>query len=154
VIGAIIPHDSLVARDLRRRLEDLVVVLLLPAFFAITGLRTALGLLRTSEHWLWFGAILAVAVAGKVGGAALPARLTGQTWREAATLGVLMNTRGLMELIVLNLGLELGLVSETLFAMMVLMAVATTVATGPLLNLLMPSAARLQIPGDDPRLKE
>jgi Kef-type K+ transport system membrane component KefB len=149
LLGELLPHDSRLARDLAARVEDLVVVLLLPAFFAITGLRTALGLLHTADHWLWFAAILAVAVVGKVGGAALPARLTGLGWRDAATLGVLMNTRGLMELVALNLGLELGLVTETLFAMLVLMAVATTVATGPLLNLLVPREAPVPVPGDE-----
>jgi Kef-type K+ transport system membrane component KefB len=148
LLGALVPHDSKLARDLAARVEDVVLVLLLPAFFAVTGLRTQLGLLGTWEHWLWFLAVLAVACAGKLGGAALPARLTGLGWRDAATLGVLMNTRGLMELIVLNVGLELGLISRTLFALMVLMAVATTVATGPLLSLLIPAPARVQIPGE------
>jgi Kef-type K+ transport system membrane component KefB len=142
-LGALVPHDSKLARDLAARTEDLVLVLLLPAFFAITGLRTQLGLLGTLDHWLWFLAILALACVGKVGGAALPARLTGLGWRESATLGVLMNTRGLMELIVLNVGLDLRIISHTVFALLVLMAVATTVATGPLLGLLMP-AARVQ----------
>jgi Kef-type K+ transport system membrane component KefB len=147
LLGALVPHDSRLARDLAARIEDVVLVLLLPAFFAVTGLRTQLGLLRTGEHWLWFLAVLAVACAGKLGGAAVPARLTGLSWRDAASVGVLMNTRGLMELIVLNIGLELRLISGTLFALLVLMAVVTTVATGPLLELLMPKASRVQIPG-------
>jgi Kef-type K+ transport system membrane component KefB len=147
LLGALVPHDSKLARDLAARVEDVVLVLLLPAFFAVTGLRTQLGLLRTWEHWLWFLAVLAVACAGKLGGAALPARLSGLAWREAASLGVLMNTRGLMELIVLNVGLELRIISGTLFALLVLMAVATTVATGPLLGLLLPRAQRVQVPG-------
>jgi len=82
----------------------------------------------------------------------VPARLTGLSWRDAASVGILMNTRGLMELIVLNIGLELGLISGTLFALMVLMAVATTVSTGPVLELLMPRAERVQDPGG--RLQE
>jgi Kef-type K+ transport system membrane component KefB len=147
LLGALVPHDSKLARDMAARVEDVVLVLLLPAFFAVTGLRTQLGLLGTWEHWLWFLAVLAIACAGKFGGAAVPARLTGLPWREAASLGLLMNTRGLMELIVLNIGLELRIISGTLFALLVLMAVATTVATGPLLGLLMPAPARVQIPG-------
>lgn len=152
LLGALVPHDSKLARALAARVEDVVLVLLLPAFFAVTGLRTQLGLLQTWEHWLWFLAVLAVACAGKLGGAAVPARLTGLAWRDAASLGVLMNTRGLMELIVLNIGLELRIISGTLFAMLVLMAVATTVATGPLLAVLMPASARVPIPGG--RLQE
>jgi K+:H+ antiporter len=147
LLGALVPHDSRLARDLAGRIEDVVLVLLLPAFFAVTGLRTRLGLLGTWEHWLWFLAVLAVACAGKLVGAAVPARLTGLSWRDATSLGILMNTRGLMELIVLNIGLELGLISGALFALMVLMAVATTISTGPFLELLMPRARSVQVPG-------
>ncbi len=147
LLGALVPHDSRLARDLAGRIEDVVLVLLLPAFFAVTGLRTQLGLLGTWEHWLWFLAVLAVACAGKLAGAAVPARMTGLNWRDAASVGILMNTRGLMELIVLNIGLELGLISGTLFAVMILMAVATTVATGPILERLMPRSERVQVPG-------
>lgn len=131
--GAVIPHRSAVARRLRERLHDFTVVLLLPVFFALTGLRTSVDLIR-GEHWWTCTAILAVACAGKVGGTAIAARLGGIPWRESAVLGALMNTRGLMELIVLNVGLELGVISPTLFAMLVMMAVATTFATTPLLD--------------------
>ncbi|MFN0008948.1 MAG: cation:proton antiporter [Planctomycetota bacterium] len=136
LLGAVIPHDSLVARDIRGKLEDAVVVLLLPVFFAFTGLRTELGLLDGPAEWLTCGAIVAVASAGKFGGTFFAARATGSAWREAAELGVLMNTRGLMELIVLNVGLDLGVLSPSLFAMFVLMALVTTLATTPLLELL------------------
>ena len=142
-LGALVPHDCRLARELAGRIEDLVIVLLLPGFFAVTGLRTQLGLVGDLDHWLLCLAILAVACLGKVGGAMAAARLTGLAWREAAALGVLMNTRGLMELIVLNVGLDLGLVSGTLFAMMVFMAIVTTVATGPLL-----AALGIGRPGD------
>jgi Kef-type K+ transport system membrane component KefB len=135
-LGALVPHESKLAQELSTRVEDVVLVLLLPAFFAVTGLRTELGLLRTGEQWLLFLAILAVACAGKIGGALAAARATGLAWRESAALGVLMNTRGLMELIVLNVGLDLGLISPTLFTMMVFMAVFTTLATAPLLAVL------------------
>ena len=133
--GAIIPHDSTVARVLRDRLQDFVVVMLLPAFFAFTGLRTQIGLIH-GEEWLICGVIILVACAGKFGGSTLAARVTGMNWREAASLGILMNTRGLMELIVLNIGLDLGVISPTLFAMLVIMAVVTTLATTPILDAL------------------
>ena len=135
-LGAVIPHDSGMARELTDRLEDLVVVLLLPAFFAFTGMRTQIGLVSGAGEWGVCGLILLVACVGKFGGSALAARLTGLGWRDAAALGVLMNTRGLMELIVLNIGLELHVISPTLFAMLVLMAVTTTVMTTPLLTLI------------------
>lgn len=135
-LGALVPHDSLLAREIQHRLEDLVVVLLLPAFFAFTGMRTQIGLVQGAESWAMAGAILAVACLGKFGGSALAARLTGSPWREAGSIGVLMNTRGLMELVVLNIGLDLRVISPTLFAMMVLMALVTTFATTPVLHLL------------------
>lgn len=135
-LGAMFPHDSHLARDIGRKLEDLVTVLLLPAFFAFTGLRTQIGLVSGWENWLWCGLIIAVATLGKFGGTLAAARLTGLGWRESSSLGVLMNTRGLMELIVLNIGLELRIISPTLFAMLVLMALATTMATTPILHLI------------------
>jgi K+:H+ antiporter len=136
VLGAVIPHDSGMARELTDRLEDIVVVLLLPAFFAFTGMRTQIGLVSSGAEWLMCGVILAVASFGKFGGSLVAARLTGLGWRDSASLGILMNTRGLMELIVLNIGLELKVISPTLFAMLVIMAVVTTFATTPILHLL------------------
>jgi Kef-type K+ transport system membrane component KefB len=136
LLGSVIPHDSEVARDIRGKLEDAVVVLLLPVFFAFTGMRTELGLLSGPAEWLACAGIVLVASVGKFGGTLLSARATGSTWRESAELGVLMNTRGLMELIVLNVGLDLGVLSPALFAMFVLMAVVTTLATTPILQLL------------------
>jgi Kef-type K+ transport system membrane component KefB len=138
LLGAVIPHDSAVARAFTRKLEDLVTVLLLPAFFAFTGMRTQIGLVSGMDQWLVCGLILLVATAGKFGGTLAAARLTGLGWRDGAALGLLMNTRGLMELIALNIGLDLRVISPTLFAMMVLMALATTMATTPLLHLLTP----------------
>ena len=140
LLGAVIPHDSDLARDLTRKLEDVVTVLLLPAFFAFTGLRTQIGLVAGPEQGFICGMIILTATAGKFGGTLGAARLTGLGWRSAAALGVLMNTRGLMELIVLNIGYDLGIISPTLFAMMVLMALATTLATTPVLGLLVPAA--------------
>jgi Kef-type K+ transport system membrane component KefB len=141
LLGAVVPHDSALARELTRKFEDLVTVLLLPAFFAFTGLRTEIGLVSGWEGWLACGLITLVATVGKFGGTAAAARLTGLDWHTAASLGVLMNTRGLMELIVLNIGLDLGVISPALFAMMVLMALATTLGTTPALHLLQKGAA-------------
>ena len=148
LLGAIIAPESLLARELKRKLEDLVVVLLLPAFFAVTGLRTQIGLLNSSTDWLVAAAVLCVACVGKVGGTTLAARLTGLSLRESAALGILMNTRGLMELIILNVGLDMGMISPRLFAMMVLMAVFTTLMTTPLLQLLNRSRTRDEAAGD------
>jgi Kef-type K+ transport system membrane component KefB len=136
LLGAIVPHESLLAKAMRQRLEDVVVVFLLPAFFAFTGMRTQIGLVHGAGHVFVCAVIIAVACLGKFGGTAVAARLSGLGARDAASLGVLMNTRGLMELIVLNVGLDLGVLSPTLFAMMVIMALVTTVATTPLLHLL------------------
>lgn len=135
-LGAVTPHDSGLARELTDRLEDLLVVLLLPAFFAFTGLRTQIGLLGGGEEWMLALLIILVASVGKFGGSALAARFTGLSWRDASALGILMNTRGLVELIVLNIGFDFGIISPVLFAMLVLMALVTTVSTTPILHLI------------------
>jgi Kef-type K+ transport system membrane component KefB len=134
LIGVVVPHDSLLARELSGKLKDLVVVLLLPAFFAFTGMRTQLALIDGVGGWLICGIIVVIACAGKVGGSSVAARMSGLSWHDAAGLGILMNTRGLMELVVLNIGLEMKLISPTLFAMMVVMAIVTTLATSPALR--------------------
>jgi Kef-type K+ transport system membrane component KefB len=139
LLGAVIPHDSRLAREFTARFRDLVVVLLLPAFFAYTGMRTEIGLVSGWQNWLICGAVILVATLGKFGGTVVAARLTGHTWRTASALGMLMNTRGLMGLIVLDIGLNLGVISPTLFAMMVLMALVTTMATAPALKWLAPA---------------
>lgn len=136
LLGAVIPHDSALARDVTAKIHDLVVVLLLPAFFAFTGMRTQIGLVNGLNQWLVCGLIILVASVGKFGGSSVAARITGLSWRQSASLGILMNTRGLMELIVLNVALDLGALKPTLFTMLVLMAVVTTVATTPVLHLL------------------
>ncbi|HEV3339612.1 MAG TPA: cation:proton antiporter [Pirellulales bacterium] len=141
LLGAVIPHDSQIAREFTTKLKDTVTVLLLPAFFAYTGMRTQINLVSGWENWLWCGAIVLVATIGKFGGTLAAARLTGLSWRDAAALGTLMNTRGLMELIILNIGLDLGVISPTLFAMMVVMALVTTAATAPILQRLIPGAS-------------
>jgi len=133
LLGAVIPHDSRLAAVLRERVEYPVTILLLPAFFAFAGMRTEIGLLASAHAWLMCAAIIVVATGGKFGAGMLAARAVGHEWRQAAGLGILMNTRGLMELIVLNVGLDLGIISPALFTMMVLMALVTTMATTPLL---------------------
>ena len=125
----------------REKLEDLVVVLLLPMFFAYSGLRTQIGLLDSAAGLAaCAGSSSSSRALGKFGGSAVAARLTGLRWREAGALGILMNTRGLMELIVLNIGLDLDVISPTLFAMMVIMALVTTFMTTPLLEVVYPPA--------------
>ena len=136
LFGAIIPHDSRLAAVLHERFDPLVTLLLLPAFFAFTGMRTEIGLLSTAADWGLCAAIITVAVAGKFGAVTLVGRITGMAWRQAAQLGTLMNTRGLMELIVLNVGLELGVISPRLFTMFVIMAIVTTMATTPILRII------------------
>ena len=142
LLGAVIPHDCDVARDFRNKLEDIVKILLLPAFFAYTGMKTQIGLVSSGQEWLMVAIIILVATVGKFGGTYVAARCTGLPGRTSAALGILMNTRGLMELIVLNIGLEMGVISPTLFAMMVLMALITTMATTPILQLLVPAQLR------------
>ena len=134
LLGAVIPHDSRLAQELTHKLKDVVTVLLLPAFFALAGLRTEIGLMSGWENWLICAAIIAVATLGKFGGTFVAARVTGHDSRSAAALGAMMNTRGLMGLIVLDIGLNLGVISPTLFAMMVVMALVTTMATAPALK--------------------
>ena len=134
--GAVMPNHERLRSFFRERLESFTTVLLLPLFFAFTGLRTQIGLLTDVESWLLCMAIICVAVAGKFGGSTLAARWTGIGWKDSMAIGVLMNTRGLMELIVLNIGYDMGILSPRIFAMMVIMALVTTFMAGPLLHLL------------------
>ncbi len=136
LFGALVPAHGRLAVGLRERMESVVLVLLLPAFFALTGMRTRIGLLASGADWLACAAIVAVATVGKLGGTALAARASGMEWRSATALGILMNTRGLMELIVLNLGLDLGVITPEVFTMMVVMALVTTFTTPLALDLL------------------
>jgi Kef-type K+ transport system membrane component KefB len=133
-LGAIIPSDSKLAHEMTDRLEDVLVVLLLPTFFAFTGLRTRIGLVSGTEAWLLCLLTIAVASIGKFGGSFVAARLTGMGWREASALGVLMNTRGMAELIVLNIGLQLRVINPRMFAILVIMSLATTLATTPIVH--------------------
>ena len=132
LFGAIIPKESLVSSQLSRNIENLVKIMFLPAFFAFTGMRTEFGLLTTVGDWLLCGAIILLATLGKFGGTWVAARFSGMSSVDSAALGILMNTRGLVELIVLNIGLDLKILSPTLFTMLVLMALVTTFATSPI----------------------
>ena len=138
LFGAVLPKEGNLSTALAEKIETVAVGLLLPLFFAFSGLRTQLGLLDSPHQWLVTGAIIAVATLGKFGGSAIAARFTGLTWRESSAIGILMNTRGLMELIVLNIGLDLGVISPTVFTMLVVMALVTTFITTPVLRLVYP----------------
>lgn len=133
--GVIMPSHEGLRNFLRERIEPFSAGFLLPLFFAFTGLRTQIGLLNDWQSWLMCLAVIGVAIAGKLGGSMIAARWTGMNWQESFSLGALMNTRGLVELIVLNLGYDLGILPPKIFGMMVLMALATTFMTGPLLSL-------------------
>lgn len=134
LLGAVMPKNADLGREIAEKTEDFVLIFLLPVFFAYSGLRTQIGLLNSPELWFLCAAILAVAIAGKYVGTYIAARVGGIEKREASALGWLMNTRGLTELIVLNIGLSLGVISPLLFTMLVIMALVTTFMTSPLLE--------------------
>ena len=129
------PPNLELRQQLRERLESFSSVFLLPIFFAYTGLRTEVGLLNDAAGWAVCGGIILTAVAGKLLGSMLAARWSGSSWHDAFVLGALMNTRGLMELVALNVGYDLGILSPQMFTMLVLMALVTTAMTGPLIDL-------------------
>ena len=133
--GVVVPRESGFQLRVRERLESFSAAFLLPLFFAFTGLRTQIGLLN---DWASAGVclgLIVVATLGKLGGSMLTARWSGMDWHDSFALGALMNTRGLVELIVLNIGFDLGILSARVFTMMVVMALVTTCMTGPLLSL-------------------
>ena len=132
--GLVLPRNGRGIADAIHRIESLSLALLLPLFFALTGLRTRIDLLTDKSMWGYAVAILATAVVGKFVGTAFTAKATGTNWKDSFALGVLMNTRGLVELVILNAGLDLGILSPALFTMMVLMALVTTFMTTPILN--------------------
>jgi Kef-type K+ transport system membrane component KefB len=134
--GVIMPVRGGVREYLTARVEGVTTGMLLPLFFGYTGLRTQVGLLDDWSSWAICGGVMVVAIVGKVGGTMVAARWAGMSWNESGMLGVLMNTRGLIELIVLNIGYELGILTPRVFSMMVIMALVTTCMTGPLLSLL------------------
>jgi Kef-type K+ transport system membrane component KefB len=136
VMGMVMPRNARLTEEVTRRVEDFVVFLLLPMFFVYTGLKTNVGLLNQPILWEITVGLIAIAIIGKLVGAAAAARVSGFDWRASAVIGTLMNTRGLTELIVLNLALERGAISNALFAALVLMALVTTLMAGPMLKLL------------------
>ncbi|TLV04069.1 cation/H(+) antiporter [Dyadobacter luticola] len=134
--GVIMPSNQKFRNIFIEKVEDVSMVLLLPLFFVFTGLRTQIGLLNDPYLWKITGLIILAAVTGKFIGSALAARFVKQSWRDSLVIGSLMNTRGLMELVVLNIGYDIGVLSPQIFAMMVIMALATTCMTGPALDLI------------------
>ncbi|WP_312207975.1 cation:proton antiporter [Empedobacter sp.] len=134
--GTIMPENVKFRNLFIEKIEDVSLVLLLPLFFVFTGLRTQIGLLDSPHLWQTAGLIILVAVTGKFVGSAVAAKFVGQNWKDSLTIGALMNTRGLMELVVLNIGYDLGVLTPEVFAMMVIMALVTTFMTGPALDLI------------------
>jgi Kef-type K+ transport system membrane component KefB len=134
--GAIMPDITKIRKIIIEKIEDVALILLLPLFFVFTGLRTQIGLINDVYLWKITGLIITVAVVGKFFGSALAAKFVGQNWHDSLTIGALMNTRGLMELVVLNIGYDLGVLSTEVFTMMVIMALVTTFMTGPAIDLI------------------
>ena len=134
--GAVMPASGAIRSFLRDKLTTFSSAALLPLFFAFTGLRTQIGLLNDWQSWLACAGIIVMAIVGKLGGSALAARMAGMNWPDSLSIGVLMNTRGLMELVALNIGYDLGILPDRIFAIMVLMALTTTCITAPLLSLI------------------
>jgi Kef-type K+ transport system membrane component KefB len=134
LMGAIMPKSPDFIRYALHKFEAVTVLVLLPLFFAYSGLRTNIGIGHNGMWWVFASIVIVVAIAGKLGGSMIAARFAGIPWRDAASLGILMNTRGLMELVILNIGLDIGVISPAVFSMMVLMALVTTFMTTPLLE--------------------
>ncbi|HVI06780.1 MAG TPA: cation:proton antiporter [Candidatus Binatia bacterium] len=146
LMGAIMPKEPKFVRYVLDRFETVTITLLLPLFFAFTGLRTNIRLVQGSAMWFYCGLIILVAAAGKLGGSMAAARLSGMNWRNAAGLGTLMNTRGLMGLVILDIGLDIKIISPALFSMMVVMAIVTTFMAVPLLDVICPQEAQRTSP--------
>ena len=153
IAGAVMPRSSELARGLADRMEAIVSTVFLPVFFVYTGLQTEIGLLSTLAMWGICAVVITAAIAGKFGGSTVAARLSGMSWRDAMGIGVLMNTRGLMELVVLNVGLELGVLSKPLFAIMIVMALVTTMMTSPLLAFVLRGTPTLDRPSANANLQ-
>jgi Kef-type K+ transport system membrane component KefB len=136
--GVVMPGGGSLESGLRERLESVTLTLLLPLFFAYNGLRTSISLLNSLQLWAFCALIVLVAIASKLLVSAASIRVSGLSWRESLAVGVLVNTRGLVELVILNVGLDLHILSPTLFSMMVIMALVTTFMTPPLLDLVYP----------------
>jgi len=136
IAGLIMPSNISFRSILIEKIQDVTLILLLPIFFVITGLRTEIGLLNNPYLWKITGLVIVIAVAGKFAGSTLSLRFVRQNWRESLIIGALMNTRGLMELVVLNIGYDLGVLSPQIFTIMIIMALVTTIMTGPALDLI------------------
>ena len=134
--GVVMPQLPHFRKLIIDKIEDVSVTLLLPLFFVFTGLRTEIGLLNTPHLWIICGIFILVAVSGKFMGGAFTARILGETWKDSLSIGILMNTRGLMELIVLNIGYEMGILPPSIFVMLVIMALVTTFMTTPALSVI------------------
>jgi Kef-type K+ transport system membrane component KefB len=132
--GAIVPRSPRLVTLLVDRLEPMTTTLLLPLFFAVTGLRTSLGSIQDTRMWVYAGLVLVVAIVGKLGGSLIAARGMGVPWPDAMAIGFLLNTRGLVELVILNIGLDLGILTTPIFSIMTLMALITTAMTAPALR--------------------
>lgn len=148
LLGTSLHQESGLVKAWRERFSDFVLVAFVPIFFTNTGLNTHIGSLATGAAWLGCGLVLLAAVAGKLGGCFLGAKLTGQTARESACIATLMNTRALMALVAINIGLDLGLLNHQLFTMLVIMALLTTAMTGPLLRAWLPKELKALLPRD------
>ena len=133
--GVVMPPSIGFRKVMMEKVEDIALVFFLPLFFAFTGLRTEIGLINSPALWGVCLLLITVAVAGKLGGCAVAARLVGESWKDSFTIGTLMNTRGLMELVALNIGYEMGVLPPSIFVILVIMALVTTFMTTPLLHL-------------------
>jgi Kef-type K+ transport system membrane component KefB len=145
IFGTIMPHQSRMTRELTDKIEDFTVVVLLPVFFTVAGLRTNLFAINSPQLFLAMLAIIAVAIFGKLFGCGLAAKWNGYSVRDSFALGTLMNTRGLTELVILSVGLTLGVLSDRSFAMMVVMALVTTFMAAPILNRMMPRKEMVRV---------
>ncbi len=141
LFGAILPKEGGFARALVEKLEDVTIIALVPLFFAYSGVRTEIGLLDSGQDWAICALIVLVGTLGKAGAGTIAARLSGLSWRESGALGVLVNTRGLMGIIVVNIGLDLGVISPELFSMLIIMGLVTTLIATPLLQWIYPAEA-------------
>jgi Kef-type K+ transport system membrane component KefB len=139
--GIVMPKGDKLKEELRNRLEAVTLVFLLPLFFAFTGLRTSIALLNSVELWLLCGLIVMVAIGSKLLVSGVIVHASGMPWRESLAVGVLLNTRGLVELVILSVGLDLHILSPTLFSMMVIMALTTTLMTAPLIDRILPPSS-------------
>jgi Kef-type K+ transport system membrane component KefB len=147
--GAVMPRERGIERDVRDKLETATLTLLLPVFFVVVGLATRIDLLDSAYLWGITALVIATAIVGKWGGSMVAARITGESWRDSAAIGVLMNTRGLTELVILSVGLELGVIGPAVFTIMVLMALVTTLMATPMLALVSPLYHRGMTPADE-----